>query len=640
MRISKIDTSPSFARKPAGKEMQVYTKSLNQGLELLGKKVDLILHNSSAPAVKSENTGIGSLFSRTTATKLFPFLKEHAISGVQQEPNGLRQVFDNSPYAPESNARNIFMIPLEKLASDEYGNILSKETFNKIVKNNPSSDEVIYPYVRGSYETALREAFENAKGNAEFQADFAKYKEANGKNYEQGAIFRLINKLKGNDNGIVWKDNAELAEHNLESIRAQSNWQRWDGIDKNLYSPKNAKQAKEAEARIAELKSKYPDEIDYYLFQQMLIDKEIKKSHKLSQETGIKITGDSPVAAPAVEEWANQHLFLKDAAIGCPPDFFAKNGQRWGFKYYNPREIFNQDGSLGRAGEALKKRYEEYFASCPGGVRIDHIIGLIDPFIYSTTSQKMTASNSGRIYSVFTGEFKKKNDDEYANILTKIIIPAAEKYGLDKSAIICEDLGDRNIPTERVMKKLKLSGITMTQFDHRSAKAPEQNTIMIGSHDNPSFLEFIEDLFNFNGDKDKKSRFMRKTKLLAEDTAPQGISKEEKKKYLDEIRNDKAKFLMASFTELFTSPAKRIQIFFSDFWGTGKTYNRPGTINGNWATRLGENFEVDYYKAAAEGKAPNMPEVIAAALRNRGLDKENPELMKELDESAKIIATV
>ena len=90
----------------------------------------------------------------------------------------------------------------------------------------------------------------------------------------------------------------------------------------------------------------------------------------------------------------------------------------------------------------------------------------------------MTASNSGRIYSIFSGKYKKKNDDEYANILTKIIIPAAKKHGLSKDAIICEDLGDRNLPTERVMKKLGLSGISVTQFDHRGAKAPERRQVI------------------------------------------------------------------------------------------------------------------------------------------------------------------
>ena len=119
----------------------------------------------------------------------------------------------------------------------------------------------------------------------------------------------------------------------------------------------------------------------------------------------------------------------------------------------------------------------------------------------------MTNTNSGRIYSQFTGEFQKKTDEEYAALLTKIIIPAAQKYGHDISSVICEDLGDRNIPTERVMKKLNLSGISVTQFDHRGATAPERNLIMLGSHDNPSFLEFVQDLFNFGDDKVKKARF-------------------------------------------------------------------------------------------------------------------------------------
>ena len=218
------------------------------------------------------------------------------------------------------------------------------------------------------------------------------------------------------------------------------------------------------------------------------------------------------------------------------------------------------------------------------------------------------------------------------------LVTAAEKYGLKKSSIICEDLGDKTKPVKNVMKRLDLSGISITQFDDRGAKAPEKNVIMIGSHDNNSFIEFINDLFNFKNDAAKEARFMKKTKFLAEDTAPKGATEEEKKQYIKELRTDKKKFLAAGFAELFASPAKRIQIFFSDFWGLGKTYNRPGTTQGNWALRLGENFEEDYYKAAAEGKAPNLADAIARALRHRGLDKGNEELMKNLDNSAKIIS--
>jgi len=285
---------------------------------------------------------------------------------------------------------------------------------------------------------------------------------------------------------------------------------------------------------------------------------------------------------------------------------------------------------LGKAGELLKKKYEAYFESFPGGLRIDHVIGLVDPFIYTVDSAKMTAENSGRIYS--NGVYKKA-EDEYSNIMEKIVLRAAKDNGQNKDSLICEDLGDENIPTQNVMKKLDLSGLTVTQWDARGAEAPERNTIMLGSHDNQSFLEFIDkDMF---GKRDE--RFMKKTAMLAIDTAPKNATKKAVEQYREEIRNDKKKFLDASFTELFASPARRVQIFFADFWGLGKTYNRPGTTEGNWSLRIGEDFEKDYYKAVSDGKAPNLAQTIANALRHRGLDKHNAKLMHNLENSAKIL---
>ena len=612
MKVNGVSQTLSFGRKPNQKEMKIYTQSLNQGLGLLGKQVDIILHNSSAPAVRAENTGIGSLFSRTVKEKFIPFLKEHAFSHIQQEPNGLRKANDNSPYAPEADTKNIFMIPLEKLASSKYGNILSKETFEKIVKNNPNSERVNYPYVRKNYDAALREAFENSKKNKALSEELANFKSENNARYESSAIYRIISR-----------------ENN------EKNWEDWPEIDKTLYVDPESETSK---VRIAELKNKYQNEYDLYFFEQMLVEKENRVSNKLAQETGISIIGDSPVASSAVEEWVNQNLFLKDKALGCPPDNFSKDGQRWDFKYYNPDKIFNKDGSLGEAGKVLKKKYENYFSSFPGGIRIDHTIGLIDPFIYTTSSKKMTPKNSGRIYSEPKSKYKKETDEEYASILSKIVLPAAKKFGLDKSSIICEDLGDVTQPVENVMKKLDLGGINVTQYFQRGGTAPEKNTIMIGSHDNLSFLEFVDNLIADLKTTNGKKNFVIKTRALAEDTIKKDSSPEEFKKYLKKIQYDKKEFIAANFTELFASPAKRVQIFFTDLFGIPKTYNRPGTNEGCWELRLGENFEDEYYKSASEGKAPNLAKAIADALRHRGLDKKHPDLMKNLDDSAKIIS--
>jgi 4-alpha-glucanotransferase len=243
----------------------------------------------------------------------------------------------------------------------------------------------------------------------------------------------------------------------------------------------------------------------------------------------------------------------------------------------------------------------------------------------------MTAQNSGRLFS---DPKYRKLPDEYSNILEKIVLPAARKYGLDKSALICEDLGEVTRPTEETMKKLDLSGIAVTQFDYRGADTPARNVIMIGSHDNQSFLEFVENFFK----NTKSKHFYDKTRMLAEDTAPKDASKNAIKHLEHEIRTDKKKFIASSFAELFTSPARRVQIFFADFWGIPRTYNRPGTTEGNWTLRIGENFEKDYYEAVSKGNAPNLADAVATALRQRGLDKTHKKLVEDLDKSAKILA--
>ena len=174
--VSNENNKIYFGRKPSAKEMQIYTSSLNRGLELLNKKIDVIIHNSAAPSIPSENTGIGSLFSRTTQEFLIPFLKSHGITGIQQEPNNLRKIGDPSPYAPESSAKNIYMIPLEKLASSKYGNILPKKVFDEIVRNVKDDGYVDYKQVNKDFDKALRIAYANFKKGNLLKSEFEEYK--------------------------------------------------------------------------------------------------------------------------------------------------------------------------------------------------------------------------------------------------------------------------------------------------------------------------------------------------------------------------------------------------------------------------------------------------------------------------------
>lgn len=615
---NKSLNSVNFKRKPTVAEYKHYVPTIKEGLQVLNKELGFIIHNSSVPSNPRVNTGIGTLLRDITQSKFLQFISGHGFSTIQQEPNYIRRVSDPSPYDPLSTSKNIYMIPLEKLATEAYGFMLAPTMLGGILTLN--DERVDYKSIHENYEKALSSAYKNFKANLpnskkginiHLKSLFEEFKEDKYKELEPNAIYEILTKIHG-----------------------EESWKKWPEEDKYLYDkPENSQ-------RKNQLIKDYADEIDYHMFKQWLVEREIAYSNKQNEQFGIKVIADTPIAFTPAEEWLNKDLFLKDFALGCPPDYFSKDGQRWGFAVLDPKKVFNPDGSLGKGGEFLKKRYEAIFEASPGGVRIDHLIGLIDPFVYTKNSTKMDETNSGRIYSsphipIFK-DYGKYTDSEYSAILTKIIFPTAERYGIPKNNIICEDLGDQTTPVKRAIENLGLTGLSVTQFGYSGADTPERNVIMLGAHDNQSYIEYTNDLFNRAGNLGEgRDRFIYKTHILGSDTV---TPDKDVNQYREEIRHDKRKFLTASFAELFTSPAKKVQIFFTDFFGIGKTYNVPGAKKDCWTLRLNSNYEDLYYKNLKEGLSVNLPEAIAIAIRRKGQEfsSAHEKLLRKLDYFTKI----
>lgn len=623
MNINARENSLNFSAKP--KNMKMYTQTISEGLKVLDKKVGIIIHNSSVPASPIQNTGIGSLLSENARAAFLPFLKEHGVSTIQQEPNYLRRLSDPSPYSPISTSKNIYNIPIEKLITEEYDFLLSKETLDQITKNAALRDEetVNYNSAAKDYETALKETYDNftAKTNGilsdktlKMALEFSSFRSRHSAELEPNAFYEIFTNKYHDEN-----------------------WRNWEEQDKNLYD--NGLET----PYLKQLRHEHRFDIDFHIFKQWIAEREIEKTNKINEELGIRIIADTPVAFTPAEEWLNKDLFMEDYALGCPPDYFSAEGQRWGFAVLKPELIFNEDGSLGKGGEFLKKRYESIFKDAPGGVRIDHVIGLIDPFVYAKNEKHMTPANSGRLYSSPYKErfeqYAKRNTDEYAAILEKIVFPAAQKFGINKESIICEDLGEITMPVRQVIEKLKLTGLSVTQFGASGCDAPERNVIMPGSHDNKSFIEYTNDLFkNAKNSKHGNDHFLYKTHVLGSDTV---TPNQDIHNYREELRSDKKKFIAASFSELFTSPAKKVQIFFTDFFGIGKTYNVPGTQDGCWTLRLENNFEKLYYENLSQNLGLNLPEAISTAIKKRGIDfmEKHKDLLQKLEEFVQILKT-
>lgn len=88
------------------------------------------------------------------------------------------------------------------------------------------------------------------------------------------------------------------------------------------------------------------------------------------RELGVQLMGDLPfvVGEESADVWARSGLFLRDVALGAPPDDFSKDGQDWGLPAYN-WSAMDADG-LGwiRARTRHAARLYDRF-------RLDHVVG-------------------------------------------------------------------------------------------------------------------------------------------------------------------------------------------------------------------------------------------------------------------------
>lgn len=613
-------------------------KAIQNALKVLNKKnLVMIVHGQSFPSAEGQNTGFGSPNSKG-GQNFMEFISDMGFNGIQLGPEGKTKSIDASPYVGTMFSYNPLFIDLYDLTQADFANILSLETFEKTVKENPSqTNKTAYEYIYKANDSALREAFKNFKktSNSELNEKLNEFVQKNNYWLEKDALYEALSVKHNNDYWPMWDDE----------------------LDKNLFTAEGASE------RIAEIKQDFKDEIEYYEFVQFIgfLQKEKTKTFALNNK--MKTVADCQVAFSDRDYWANQALFLPGWNLGCPPDVFSDDGQAWGFPVLDPDKIFNKDGSLGVGGELLKLRFAKMFEENPGGVRIDHIIGLIDPFVYKEGKLPKPEQGASRLYSSpehpelgkyalirikdlnhEVGPDSEKRvaqiDDsqikDYARILEKIVIEAAKEVGIGKDSIICEDLGTITAPVEAVMKKLKLSGIRMTQFvdpevaDHpyRVKHTESQHWAMIASHDNQPLMAWVDELYSQN-------KVYPHAENLSSDLKEAHVHK-----FRDDILNNPKLFITAKFAEIFACPAENIQIFFADFFGSRERYNMPGTSGSqNWSLRIPDNYECYYKEQLSKGEAVNLPEVLIMAIEARGkkfAEKHN-DVIESLKAAAKII---
>lgn len=620
-----------------------YKETIQEALLALGKKnLALILQGVSFPSDEDENIGFGTYNSKG-AKRVFDFAKD-VFSAIQLGPCGKTKLSDSSPYTGTVFSKNPLFINLAELTTSKWDRILSTKTLEKIIEKNPNKgqNKAAYVYASENMELAANEFYKNFKKSAskELKKAFEDFKKQNAFWLDKDALYEALSIENNSDYWPQWKNE----------------------VDKKLFGKIDKKIS---EKRIKEITKKYFDTIEKYKLEQFIVQRQSEETLEFAKKNGLKLIADRQVAFSDRDNWAYQSMFLDGWCLGCPPDYFSEDGQAWGFSVVDPEKLFNKDGSLGEAGELLKKLYLKMFKENPGGVRIDHTVGLIDPWVYKKGHLPKVEEGAGRLYSSpkhpelskysiakveninktpYDGKFVTPDDEKwidnltdeqitlYGRMIEHIVIAAAKEAGLDKDSIIAEDLGTLTYPVVQVMKKYELQGMKLVQFvvaqeenhPYRCKNITPNSWVMVGTHDNEPIRMWASKLVN----TEEANPYI---KNLIEDLCFEFGNKDE---IWHRMYTDEKFFGFMKLVECFASRAQNVQVFFTDFFGINEVYNTPGTSGDpNWTLRLPSDFEKLYSEKLKTEEALNLPLVMIYAMKARGWEfyKNHQDLLEKLE---------
>ncbi len=207
-----------------------------------------------------------------------------------------------------------------------------------------------------------------------------------------------------------------------------------------------------------------------------------------ANQRGIKIMGDMPiyVAYDSCDVWANRDLFQLDKTgspthvAGCPPDYFAEDGQLWGNPLYDWERMKQDDFAWwsARMGHML---------SLFDGVRIDHFRGL--EAYWSIPASAKTAKE---------GKWVKGPGKPFIKQMQKVAAEISQKTG-QPALIVAEDLGESTPSLKKIVTDSGFPNMRVIQFgfdgDPQNTHLPHNyapaSVAYTGTHDNNTLLGFI-----------------------------------------------------------------------------------------------------------------------------------------------------
>lgn len=487
--------------------------------------------------------GIGTIGKE--AYKFIDFLKEFGFNYWQILPLSVIE-YSNSPYSSISSfACNYYFIDEELLLEDK---LIEKKDLERFDTNH--SHRIDYSYVKRVKKEILDIAINNLQNNSELE----KFKKENAYYINDYALFLSIKTLNNNKPFNEWEDGLKFID----------------------------------EKSIKNFENENKDLINYYIKQQFLFYKQWNRIKKYANANNVKIIGDIPIYIDydSADVWAHPKEFLLDENLtkkfvgGCPPDYYAIEGQLWGNPLYD-YSYMKQNGYdyFINKFSHLSKLYDV--------IRIDHFRGFESFYAIPKDAQ-----------NAIHGEWMKASGKELFDILNKKIFN--KKHSLisiirnNDLNIIAEDLGFLTKEVHDLIRETGFPGMRVFQFafsddGFNNMYFPhnyQENVISyIGTHDNDTFYGWYNSLedwmkkrvacyikYNYSELKQNKTEF----------TNPDTID-------LNNVHN-----LNIDLMKILYDSKSRLSIFtVQDILGIGTEgrLNEPSTVSdNNWSYILPNDY--------------------------------------------------
>ncbi len=460
----------------------------------------VLLHITSLPS----RGGIGTL--GQAAYDFIDFVKDAGMSVWQMLPIGPTG-YAESPYQSASTyAGNPLMIDFDMLEAE---GVLPAGSYEPL----PHPNDVDFERVKAQKSRLLHLAFEASFDSladeiAEFEAGHAWVRDY--------ALFRAVKAGFGEISWMQWPDQA-IRLRKLEAVK--------------------------------KYEKKLSNEVNYYIFEQYLFFDQWSRLHDYARARGVQLMGDMPiyVAEDSADVWLNPDMFELDEdckpirIAGVPPDYFQKDGQRWG----NPLYAWKKHAETGyRWWIGRLRALGELFDV----LRIDHFIGFAN--YYAIDADEPTARNGK--YELGPGR----------RLFSKI------RKALPELNIVAEDLGVVSARVKRLLAYCGYPGMKVMQFAYDSDENPDlpehhpENCIVYtGTHDNNTTQGWWDDASEATHERARVKLGMPED---CDDVLPYII---------------RAAFL---------SVGETVIVPMQDWLGLGSEarMNFPGTVGGNWLWRM------------------------------------------------------